>query len=323
MILSPGYLPVAALLLVTLALAALVPMLLIRYRGARARAERLRTVFDMAPLSMVVLDEDNRVQRWNRQAERTFQWRSDEMTGQGLLDTVIPEDDREQVVRVLHMVRTGRTVSYKEGYSLRKDGSAVLCEWMTAPFVDGRDRRGYLIAMARDITEQRRLEHELEQAAHYDSLTGLPNRTLILELLKQSIAIARRQRYQLAVLFLDLDEFKSVNDRFGHKAGDNLLQLVAERLQSAIRQGDHAGRLAGDEFLIILQNVADRRSAGLVVDKLRRQLEEPAVLDDGMSFTLRGSFGISMYPEDSGDLESLIHQADSAMYREKQAQKRD
>jgi len=307
---------VMALLLLLLALTD-------RYWRAQADAERLRTMFDMAPLSMVVLDEQNCILRWNRQAERTFQWPVGEMIGNSLVATVIPEDDRSKVVRILNGVRSGRTISYYENHCLRKDGSSVLCEWMTAPFVDRRNKRGYLITMARDITEQRRLEQQLEQAAHYDGLTGLPNRTLILELLKQSIAIARRQRYQLAVLFLDLDDFKSVNDQFGHKAGDRFLRQVAERLQSSIRQGDHAGRLAGDEFLIILQNVTGRQRAGTVVEKLRQRLIEPCVLDDGVEVAIKGSFGISMYPEDSDDLEALIHQADRAMYREKQQHRVD
>ncbi len=309
---------VVLLVLTVLVLTALVLLGYQRLQQAQAGREQLQTIVDLAPLAMLVVDERNRVCEWNRQAERTFLWQADEMIGRTVFDLVCSSRDHGTLLGLMDELRAGRRIAYTELNNRRKDGSTVLCEWVTAPFVDHSRLRGYLIAMARDITEQRLLERQLEQAAHYDSLTGLPNRTLILELLKQSMAIARRQRYQLAVLFLDLDDFKAVNDTYGHQAGDQLLDKVAARLQSGIRQGDHVGRLAGDEFLVILQNVVDRASARMVSEKLRQCLVEPCVMDDGQAVAITGSFGVSMFPQDGDRLESLVHQADQAMYREKQ-----
>ena len=309
---------VALLGLLVLALTLLVALGYGRLQRAQAGREQLQTIVDLAPLAMLVVDESNCVCEWNRQAERTFLWKTDEMIGRSVFDLVRSSRDHGTLLELMDELRAGRRIAYTEINNRRKDGSTVLCEWVTAPFVDHNRLRGHLIAMARDITEQRLLEQQLEQAAHYDSLTGLPNRTLILELLKQSMAIARRQRYQLAVLFLDLDDFKAVNDTHGHQAGDRLLGKVATRLQTAIRQGDHVGRLAGDEFLVILQNVVDRKSATMVSEKLRNSLVEPCLLDDGQAVAIKGSFGVSMFPQDSDRLESLIHHADQAMYREKQ-----
>jgi len=311
----------AMLILMLLVLAALAVRWHRRLQQAQATSEQLQTIVDLAPVAMVVVDESNRIREWNRQAERTFQWKADEMIGRTVFDLIRTYRDHDSLLVLMDELRAGRRISYTEARNLRKDGSTVLCEWVTAPFVDHNHLRGYLIAMARDITEQRLLERQLEQAAHYDSLTALPNRTLILELLKQSMAIARRQRYQLAVLFLDLDGFKAINDTHGHQAGDQLLGTVAERLQSGIRQGDHVGRLAGDEFLVILQNVVDRDSATLVSEKLRSYLLEPCLVNDGQVVAIEGSFGVSMFPQDGDRLESLIHQADQAMYREKQGKR--
>lgn len=309
---------ILAAVLVFSLLAIMMLAILVLYRRARVNADRLRTMFDHAPLSLLVLDEHNRVRVWNRQAERTFLWRSDEVLGKNAFELVIPNQARGQVEEALERVRRGHTIAHSENINVRKDGNRILCEWINAPFQDRYNKGRYLIAMARDITERRRLEQELERAAHYDSLTFLPNRALILELLKQAMAIARRQRYKLAVLFLDLDDFKLVNDRMGHNAGDRVLQVVGERLQEGIRQGDHAGRLAGDEFLMILQNVDGRAGASEVARKMRELVSQPVELSGGHTARITASIGISLYPEDGAELEALIHQADRAMYRDKE-----
>jgi diguanylate cyclase (GGDEF)-like protein len=171
--------------------------------------------------------------------------------------------------------------------------------------------------MARDITEKKALEKKLEQAALYDNLTALPNRALILEKLKKALALAARNQAKLALLFCDLDGFKEVNDSLGHKAGDVLLQIVAKRLLQTIREMDDVGRLGGDEFLIILQDVGSLENAQKIVDKLCEAVAQPCQLNSEELITIHASIGVSIYPDDAIDFDALIHQSDKKMYQTK------
>ena len=162
---------------------------------------------------------------------------------------------------------------------------------------------------------------EASTARHFalhDELTGLPNRTLLLDRLSQVLARARRYDKQFALLFLDLDRFKEVNDRLGHAAGDKLLQRVAERLLSCVRGGDTACRYGGDEFVLLLPEVESERRAVEVAEKIRDRLAKPYDID-GHSIALTATVGVAVYPTDGIDQVDLIEHADAAMYRAKNA----
>ncbi|GAB4271151.1 MAG: ABC transporter substrate-binding protein [Methylomicrobium sp.] len=289
------------------------------YRRAHINEARLNTMFDHAPLSLVVLDEKNRIQGWNTEAAKTFLWRADDIIGESAL-TLVPPEQHAELETIFDNVHRHHLISRSESVNVKQDGSEILCEWLNAPFKDLHDQSSYIICMARDITEQKRLEKQLEQAAHYDNLTSLPNRALILALLKQSLATAARQKSKLALLFLDLDGFKAINDTYGHDAGDLLLASVAQRLSQSIRTGDYAGRLAGDEFLVILQDVDSHENAELVADKLRLSIERP-IVSKLRTFHTSASIGISLFPDDAIEIEALIDAADRSMYSNKQARK--
>ncbi len=301
-----------------LLLLSLLSMILFRfYRMARINEARLNTMFTYAPLSLIVLDEQNRVQGWNAEAEKTFLWRAKDILGKSVM-IIVPPVEHPAVENVLAAVREEHTIYPHQNANIKKDGSEILCEWLNAPFKSKHDKSSFIISMARDITEQKILEQRLEQAAHYDNLTLLPNRTLILELLKQSLATAIRQKTRLAVLFLDLNAFKAINDNFGHETGDILLQTVAQRIPQAIRDSDHAGRLAGDEFLVILQDVGSFENAQMVADHLQKLICQPCSIKDEI-ITISVSIGISLYPDEAAEINNLIHLADQAMYQAKQA----
>jgi len=163
----------------------------------------------------------------------------------------------------------------------------------------------------------RESEEQLRQIAHYDNLTGLPNRVLFYDRLKQALSQARRNQWTMAVMFLDLDRFKNVNDTLGHGAGDRLLKQVSERLVACVRSGDTAGRLSGDEFAVVLSSLAQPDDAGLVAQKMMAELSRPFDLD-GKEVFASASIGITLYPADSTDQETLIRNADTAMYRAKE-----
>ena len=160
-------------------------------------------------------------------------------------------------------------------------------------------------------------EEQLRQLAHYDNLTGLPNRVLYLDRLHQALSQARRNRWTMAVMFLDLDRFKNVNDTLGHGAGDLLLRQVSERLAGCVRSGDTVGRLSGDEFAVVLSTLAHPDDAGLVAQKMMAVLSRPFDLA-GKEVFASASIGITLYPADSTDQEALLRNADTAMYRAKE-----
>lgn len=175
--------------------------------------------------------------------------------------------------------------------------------------------RGFLLVL-RDITERRRLDSELQRLAHFDTLTGLPNRKLFMDRLAQALARARRDGTPLAVLFCDLDGFKRINDTLGHAQGDELLREVAARLQRRIRDGDTVARFGGDEYTIVLSQLTRAGDAALVARKLLGELTSPIQLG-GMSMQVSASIGIAVWPRDGDDQQALVRCADMAMYRAK------
>ncbi|MBY0432229.1 MAG: diguanylate cyclase, partial [Rhodospirillales bacterium] len=203
-----------------------------------------------------------------------------------------------------------------EIWNRRKSGE-LFAEWLNVAVV--RNERGQIInyvAVFSDITLRKQTEERLNYQANHDPLTSLPNRTLFHERLSRGLARAHRNHVTVAVLFLDLDHFKQINDTYGHLVGDLLLQAVSERLSNCTRQGDTVARLAGDEFTIILEDLADFRDAAVVAEKILRQLAEPFLLD-GHRLTVTTSIGISLFPSDGEDIQTLVHNADAAMYRTK------
>ncbi len=194
----------------------------------------------------------------------------------------------------------------------RHDGVHVQLEVLVAPFGDGR----FVLAL-RDVSETRRLEERLGALAHRDPLTGLPNRRLFEDRLEIALAQAHRYRHRVALLFIDLDRFKQVNDSFGHAAGDELLRGVAERLSAAVREGDTVARLAGDEFTLLLPGIHYAEDLAAISRKLVESLRKPFRLQN-RDVHVTASGGISLYPEDGEEGEALLKCADTAMYRAKE-----
>lgn len=184
------------------------------------------------------------------------------------------------------------------------------------PLRDKYDQTYAIAGISTDITEHKRVEQRLIEMAHYDELTGLPNRNYFMQHLAQHIEIARRHGSLLAVLFLDLDRFKNVNDTLGHPCGDSLLKQVAVRLSGLMRREDIVARLGGDEFVCLLPSVEHREQVAQVAKKIIDALSRSFDVD-GHELSACSSIGISLYPDDGSDVDTLIKHADSAMYRAK------
>lgn len=181
-----------------------------------------------------------------------------------------------------------------------------------------RARMDYAARLASVAIEHRQLADRLAHQAGHDRLTGLANRHLFEDRLKQTLALATRRASKFALMFIDLDGFKGINDRLGHSAGDQLLKGVAERLQSGVRRSDTVARIGGDEFTIILDDIGGRQDAATVARKLLRCFEKPFPLDEdhpnGRHAVVTPSVGISIFPEDGNDAGALQRSADAAMY---------
>jgi diguanylate cyclase (GGDEF)-like protein len=173
-----------------------------------------------------------------------------------------------------------------------------------------------IVESLRDITERKKLEEEIWHMAHHDSLTGLPNRRLFLELIRFGREEAHRNRKKMGLLFLDLDRFKKVNDMLGHEAGDELLKVLADRLKSAIRKVDVVARIGGDEFGILLAGIICPEDITEIVRKILVALQDTCVIE-GLEFHITTSMGISICPDDSDDINMLFRYADIALYRAK------
>ncbi|MDA8195395.1 MAG: EAL domain-containing protein [Thermaerobacter sp.] len=201
---------------------------------------------------------------------------------------------------------------------IRKDGERRYLDASVSLMRDDDNRPIGFRGIARDITERKNSELQLHFLAHHDRLTNLPNRSRVVEQLEMALQFARRRRQVLAVLFIDLDRFKNVNDTLGHAAGDQLLQGVAKRLQEDVRDGDMVARMGGDEFIVLLSSVSQVDDVRHVANRILQRLREPWELD-GEEFRCPGSIGIALYPDDGEDPGTLLKHADIAMYRAKDA----
>jgi diguanylate cyclase (GGDEF)-like protein/PAS domain S-box-containing protein len=199
----------------------------------------------------------------------------------------------------------------------RKDGGELWSEAHIAPCRDATGIARHFVVAHYDVTEKRRYEAELRHQARHDALTGLANRTQLLERLGQEVSAAARHGYALWVLFVDLDRFKLVNDSLGHRAGDEFLRTMAQRLSAAVRPEDTVARLGGDEFVLVLADRGDGQLATGAVGRLMAAIARPVALQ-GNDYFISASVGIACYPRDSGDPEALIECADLAMYRAKE-----
>ncbi|MHB1068518.1 MAG: putative bifunctional diguanylate cyclase/phosphodiesterase [Gemmatimonadaceae bacterium] len=197
----------------------------------------------------------------------------------------------------------------------RRDGTIRHLEGtLTASTIAGADRTVW--GIWRDVSERREAQQELHRMAHYDHLTGLPNRVLFGEYLKRALATAHRAGCCAAVLFLDLDRFKLINDTLGHPAGDALLRSVARRLSDTVREADPVARMGGDEFTLILSALERPQDAGLVAEKVLAELGRPLFVD-GQELTVQASVGIAVFPRDGVEADVLLREADIAMYHAK------
>ncbi len=231
------------------------------------------------------------------------------------IEAILSEDDRAKCLVEMKRVVETRSSRNLEGQLVSRSGRLVDVEGnLTFSHKDGA--MGTVWAICRDVTSRKKAQEQLFHMAHHDMLTSLPNRLFFIDRLQQANAIARRQKKQVAVLFLDLDRFKIINDTLGHSIGDILLQEIADRLKTCVREVDTVARLGGDEFTIILSSINGAGDAEQVAGKVMKTLAQPFSVE-GHELFVTTSIGICLFPTDSDDPASLIKKADIAMYSAK------
>ncbi len=241
----------------------------------------------------------------------------EEIVGKSPFDLMPPEEAGRIRQLFAAIAADRKPIVRLENVNLHKDGRRVVLETNGIPIFDRNGEHTGYRGIDRDITERKHAEEQLNYLAYYDTLTGLPNRALLLERLKQATLDAERVNRLVAVMFLDLDRFKYINDTLGHHVGDGLLRAVAERLQSCVRPGDTIARLGGDEFTVVLANVAHVDDVARVARKLIDSFARPFQVDGHELFTTT-SIGVTLYPFDERDAEGLLKNADTAMYHAKE-----
>lgn len=273
------------------------------------------TVFESTGEGLFVTDEKRRIIHVNPAFTELTGYPADEVIGRTprfLASGRHPPEFYDVIFKTL--AESGKWQG--EIWNRRKTGE-MFAEWLNISVV--RNERGELtnyVAVFSDITSRKQDEERLSYAANHDPLTRLPNRTLFQERLSRALTRAHRNQSIVALLFIDLDFFKQVNDTLGHLAGDILLQQVADRLTSCVRQGDTVARLAGDEFTVILEEIGEPRDGAVVAHKILSLMAEPFDLQ-GHEARISSSIGVALYPSDGGDAQTLIKLADAAMYRAK------
>lgn len=298
-----------------------------RQREDRIRLEEseneLRAILQNAHDAFIAIDENDIILEWNRAAEQLLGWTRAEALGQAMDQLIIPLDLRESHRRGMEFFLrhgTGPVINNRiEINALRNDGRELPVE-MTVGHI--QRRAGHLfIAFLHDISERQAMRDSLEAMALTDMLTGLPNRRAFSQKLPEAMARALRGDHLMALLFMDIDGFKCVNDQYGHEAGDELLRIFAQRLLHAVREVDTVARLAGDEFTVILETIHAPADAVAVAEKILDVMREPFVLS-AATVMVTSSIGISLYgPQLQQEPEILLDRADQAMYAAKKAGK--
>jgi diguanylate cyclase (GGDEF)-like protein/PAS domain S-box-containing protein len=272
-------------------------------------------VYENASEGVIITDPGTHILQVNDAFTRVTGYRKEEVIGQrpAMLYSGRQNDDFYR--QMWHQISES---GHWEGeiWNRRKNGDVYL-EWLSIAAVkDDNGNTTHYVGIFTDITRAKDNEQQLLRLAHFDQLTQLPNRTLFLDRLHHAMAMARRERKQIAVLFLDLDGFKAVNDSLGHAAGHELLRQVAQRLAETLRESDTVSRFGGDEFTIVLPDVTGNEGVEITAGKLIEAIARPYLIN-GHSAHITTSLGISLYPTMADSSEKLITQADMAMYHAK------
>lgn len=281
-------------------------------RMAEEALRTLSTAIEQGPASVVITDTKGNIQYVNPRFSEVTGYTATEAIGQNPRILQSGQTPRHTYLALWDAITSG-AVWHGELFNKSKHGRLYWEEVHIAPVKNPAGVITNYVGIKLDITERKATEEKMRHMANYDQLTDLPNRTLISDRLRRSLAIAKRDKRRMALMFLDLDKFKPINDELGHDVGDLVLKEAARRMLACIRDSDSVGRVGGDEFVVLLPNIEVAADAIQVAEKIRHALGQPFVVE-GRSLDISSSVGIAIYPEHGDDEQVLVKNADLAMY---------
>lgn len=273
-------------------------------------------LLNSSPDAMIITDEDGKIEQVNISAIELFGYTKDEFIGINI-SALMPErfnDHHEKIKGFFTRSKSRAMGEGKELFAVKKSGKEIQVE-ISLNLAELNQKR-VAIASIRDVTKQKSIESKVLHQANYDSLTDLPNRFLSLDRLSTSIAHAKRNNNKVAIMYIDLDDFKKANDIYGHQMGDSILVSTARNLKNAMRAEDTVGRLGGDEFFVLIDNFSSPQSLIKVANNILEVFKKPLSIER-KSILISASIGISTYPDDGTTAEELLVNADLSMYRSK------
>ncbi|WP_430464472.1 diguanylate cyclase [Tabrizicola sp.] len=322
-IFSQGWVQSQAFLASLLALICVAIGIMAIYAGqveeqVRQSEEKNRSIIEHANDVIYVISPDGRIEFMSKRSKEIIGHDASDLIGTEFSALVHPEDKSACLAEFDQIVSKKSEIVHLQYRVKTSGGQWVWHETNAGPILDAEGAISGVLGIGRDVSDRKLQEAELQRRAYYDPLTALPNRALIVDRADQSIRLAKRDERKSALLFLDLDGFKSINDEHGHAVGDAVLKEVAQRLQLTIRGSDSVGRLGGDEFLVVLQSFLGMDDAISAAKRIEDALSVPLIVGE-MQLPVRCSIGIACFPEHGEDLDSLLGKADVAMYGAKRA----
>lgn len=284
-------------------------------QALRENEKRFRSLIENALDIITVLDGDGTIRYESPSIKRVLGYKPEELIGKKAFEYIHPDDVQYVLTafeQILQQPGIAKSVEFRFKHC---NGTWRSLEAIGSNLLQDENVKG-IVVNSRDITERKRAEETIRQLAYYDTLTGLPNRVLFNDRLTLAIAQAHHNRQKLALMVLDLDQFKTVNDTLGHHMGDQLLQGIATRVKDVIREGDTIARMGGDEFMLLFPGIAWAKDVATIADKILKVLQ-PSFYFEGYELLVTGSIGIALYPDDSDNVQTLLRNADTAMYRAK------
>ena len=279
-------------------------------------------VCDISPQAIMIIDKDLIITRVNAAFSAMTGYRAEEILGKN--PAVLLNSDRHGKRFYHQLWQKLKIKGHWQGeiYNRRKNGELFLQDLTMKALYDSNGEIENSIVMFTDITQEREQMSQIKHLSEHDLLTGLPNRRLLQQEFRFAKVAAKRNGNQLGLLFLDLNDFKPINDTFGHSYGDEVLQVVAKRMQACVREMDMVSRAGGDEFIVLVTNIESSNACSMLADKLKSVIAEPIIVN-GTTLCISASIGMASYPEHGDSLETLIATADLSMYAEKKAMGQD
>lgn len=277
---------------------------------------KLSSAVENSPASIVITDQKGIIEYVNPAFSRMTGYGPEEALGQN--PRILKGGNQpDEFYRDMWETLMRREVWRGEFHNKRKDGTLFWESASISPIIDPYGEISHFVAVKDNITDKKMMLEQLEHMASFDMLTGLTNRRMFLDRLTQSVEIARRNGKRFALMYIDLDGFKRINDTYGHEAGDLVLKTAASRMLDSVRLSDTVGRVGGDEFTVTLGTISHYDDAGQVADKILGSLLLPITLQNGITERIGASIGISVFPDDAYEGDQLLAAADNAMYEVK------